>query len=185
MPISTTTRLTTAEQLFALVPDGFRYELESGKLCMMSLAGGRHGRITFRVGYLLNRHVDENNLGVVYAAETGFLIASNPDTVLAPDVAFVSGARHKQIIDEERYVPLAPDLIVEVLSPSDRFSKTESKALAWLDAGSKLVLFVDPEQRTVQSYRSRKQIEIFTLGESIDCTIAVPGWRIAVQDIFA
>ncbi|PAY16618.1 hypothetical protein CKO51_25940 [Rhodopirellula sp. SM50] len=184
MPARTTPTLTTAEQLFGMVTDGYRYELVAGELRMMSPAGGRHGRIAVRVAHLLMQHVDANDLGVVYAAETGFRIETDPDTVLAPDVAFVSKARHATIKDEVAYLPLAPDLAVEVLSPSDRFSRVESKAFQWLDAGTKLVLLVDPETQTIHRYPSRKQIEVYQLGETLDCSPAVPAWKLNVKDVF-
>ena len=151
---------------------------------MMSPAGGRHGRIAIRVAHILMQHVDANSLGVVYAAETGFRIQSDPDTVLAPDVAFVCRARQARIDDEISYVALAPDLVVEVLSPSDRFSQVEAKAFQWLDAGTRLVMLVDPETEMIHAYRSRKQIEVFQANETVDCTDAVTGWTFPVQDVF-
>ena len=184
MPVRTTPTLTTAEQLFGMVTDGYRYELVAGELRMMSPAGGRHGRIAIRVAHLLIQHVDANDLGVVYAAETGFRIETDPDTVLAPDVAFLSKARHATIKDEVAYVPLAPDLAVEVLSPSDRFSRVEAKAFQWLDAGAKLVLLVDPETQTIHRYQSRKQIEVYQLGETLECGHAVAAWMLNVKQVF-
>lgn len=151
---------------------------------MMSPAGGRHGRLAYRISLLLGTHVETHRLGVVYAAETGFRIASDPDTVLAPDVSFVNQQRYAEIEDEQGYVPFAPDLVVEVLSPNDRFSRVEAKALAWLDAGCKLVLVVDPEGQRLHSYRSRNQIQIFEQGETVDCTDAVPGWTLSITELF-
>lgn len=151
---------------------------------MMSPAGGRHGRLVNRIAWLLNKHVESQQLGVVFAAETGFRIASDPDTVLAPDVSFINQKRYAAIEDEIGYLPFAPDLVVEVLSPSDRFSRVEAKALAWLDAGCTLVLIVDPEEETLHSYRSRSQIQIFEKGEVVDCTAAVAGWTLSIAEVF-
>ena len=151
---------------------------------MMSPAGGRHGRVSARIAHLLLRHVDANQLGVVYAAETGFLIEKDPDTVLAPDVSFVCDARYALIENEISYLPLAPDLAVEVLSPNDRFTRVESKAFQWLDAGTKLVLLVDPEAQTIHRYQSRKQIEVFDIHETLNCDHAVPNWSLTVQQVF-
>ena len=88
--MSTTTNPMTAQQLAALPDDGKRYELVRGELHMMSPAGHEHGRVAMRLGSQLEQHVRGHQLGTVYAAETGFLIAREPDTVRAPDVAFVS-----------------------------------------------------------------------------------------------
>ena len=184
MPTSVKPRLTTAAELFELSTDGVRHELFEGSLRMMSPAGGRHGRLAIRIAWLLNNHVMAKQLGVVLAAETGFRISVDPDTVLAPDVAIVENSRYSQVENEIGYLPLAPDLAVEVLSPNDRFSRVESKALAWLDAGSKLVLLVDPEMETIHAYRSRSQIQIFEKLESIECDDAVPGWTLEVNEVF-
>ena len=151
---------------------------------MMSPAGGRHGRVAIEIAHLLKKHVDQFDLGVVYAAETGFLIERDPDTVLAPDVAFISASRHALLENEISYLPMAPDLAVEVLSPNDRFSRVESKAFQWLDAGTKLVLLVDPENKAVHGYRSRKQIEVYEIAETVDCTNAVADWSFNVTDVF-
>ena len=151
---------------------------------MMSPAGGRHGRIAVQVAYLLKTHTDATSQGVVFAAETGFLIHTDPDTVLAPDVAFVSRARFETIEDEAQYVPFAPELAVEVLSPNDRFARVESKAFAWLDAGTKLVLIVDPENESIHAYRSRKRIEVFDRTETINCHDSVAEWTLVVDQVF-
>ncbi len=151
---------------------------------MMSPAGGRHGRLALRIGWLLNNHVESNALGVVLAAETGFRISVDPDTVLAPDVAYVERTRYNAIENEFGYLPLAPDLAVEVLSPSDRFTRVESKAMAWLDAGCKLVLLIDAEAETAHAYRSRSKIQIYQKEEMLDCSDVVTGWRIEVSEFF-
>jgi len=184
MPIASQIRRTTAKELSEQLADGFRYELVLGVLAMMSPAGGRHGRIAVQVAHLLKNHTDARSLGVVFAAETGFKIASNPDTVLAPDVAFITKEKYETIENEDQYIPFAPDFVVEVLSPSDRFSRVESKAFAWLDAGTKLVLIIVAENETVHTYRSRKQIAVFQRFETIECDDAVPGWTLQVDQVF-
>lgn len=184
MPTPTGPTAATADQLFSLAADGYRYELIAGEIKMMSPAGGQHGRVASQIAYLLKRHVDTHHLGVVYAAETGFLIQTNPDTVLAPDAAFVSTARHRTLEDETGYLPLAPDLAVEVISPNDRFSRVEAKALTWLDAGTKLVLLIDPAEQTIHAYRSRKRIDIYHPEETVDCSDAVRGWQLTGKDVF-
>jgi Uma2 family endonuclease len=176
--------MTTADQLYAMPDDGWRYELVAGELRMMSPAGGQHGRIAIQIAHLLMQHVEPLGLGVVYAAETGFVIARNPDTVIAPDVAFVTKSRKETIENEAGYVPFAPDLAIEVLSPHDRFSQVETKAFRWLDAGTKLVLLIDPDTQTVHRYQSRKQIAVYQAGEVVDCAIAVTDWQLSVNEAF-
>lgn len=184
MPIQVQPQTVSARELRALPDDGKRYELLKGALHMMSPAGGRHGRLANHFSWLLNNHVQPQQLGEVFAAETGFLISTDPDTVLAPDVAFVSRSRFEDLQDDTGYLPLAPELAVEVLSPNDRFSRVELKAFTWLDAGCSLVLLIAPESQRVHVYRSRQQIQVFEAGEILDCSPAVPGWQIQIADIF-
>ena len=184
MPTSYQSRTVTAEELYEISSDGNRYELIQGTLQMMSPAGGRHGRLANHLAWLLSNHVNTNALGVVFAAETGFRIAADPDTVLAPDVAFVSQLRFRGHEHETGYLPIAPDMVMEVLSPSDRFSRVEAKAMAWLDAGCRMVLLVDPENLSVHVYQSRQQIQVYEKHEAIDCHPVVQQWRLELNQVF-
>lgn len=178
------TKFSTAEQLARLPSDGKRYELVEGVLKMMSPAGGRHGRIAGRVFKLLVNHVDEHELGYAFAAETGFMISREPDTVRAPDAAFVNRARMSEVEDDSGFLPFAPDLAVEVVSPHDSFAEVENKALSWLEAGTQLVLIVEPESETVHAYRSRSLIVVLKSTEILDASDAVDGWKVSVSDLF-
>ena len=174
----------TAEQLFAMPNDGNRYELVQGTLRMMSPAGSEHGRIAMRIASRLARHVEELNLGETYAAETGFLIASDPDTVRAPDAAFVSHALLETIEPTSGYLPLAPDLVVEVISPHDSFSEVEAKAEQWLLAGTKTVLIADPANQTLSVYADVSQIRVLRAGQTFDAGDVCGGWELKVDDAF-
>ena len=178
-------RHITAEELLEMPDDGFRRELVEGELRKMAPAGNRHGHLALEIGSELRNHVKANNLGRVYAAETGFEISSNPDTVLAPDVAFVRQERLDETGEVSGYWPGAPDLVVEVVSPDDRHSKMVEKSLAWLEAGCRMVLVADPERQYVTVYRSREDIHILTGRDTVDCADVVPGWRLHLADIFA
>jgi Uma2 family endonuclease len=181
------TRRTTAEELLRMPDDGFRYELVRGELRKMPPAGSEHGVIAMDIGVSLGNHVKANRLGRVYAAETGFLLASDPDTVRAPDVAFVSRERVEEAGRVAGYWPGAPDLVVEVVSPNDTHAQVTEKALAWLEAGCRMVLVADPERRVVTVYRSRSEIRILTAeaGDVIDGGDVVPGWKLPVAELFA
>ena len=176
--------MSTAELLANMPDDGNRYELVGGVLRMMSPAGGRHGRIAVGISILLGIHVKENDLGATFAAETGFKIATDPDTVGAPDAAFVTRAKIDSLEDDSGYLPFAPDLAVEVVSPSDSFASVEEKAFDWIDARTQLVLVVVPESRSVHAYRSRKNISVHAEGEIVDADDAVAGWKLEVSKIF-
>ena len=174
----------TAGELFARSAELGRCQLVRGELTMMSPAGPQHGRIANRIAYLLSRHVDEHGLGVVFAAETGFVIESDPDTVLAADVSFVRQDIYEPLADEQRFLRVAPDLVVEVISPSDSFHQIESKSFRWIDGGGvRLVLLADPDGSSIHAYRSRREMQLCESGV-IDCTDAVPGWLLDVEAVF-
>ena len=137
------TQLLTADELLRWPDDGQRYELIDGKLKQLASAGSQHGRVVLNVTTPFDQFVRSNSLGVVFAAETGFRLRSNPDTVRAPDVAFVSQERYALVGDVPGYWPGAPDLAIEVVSPSDNYAEVEEKVFDWLDAGTRLVIVFD------------------------------------------
>jgi Uma2 family endonuclease len=183
--MSTTATLMTAEELMRLPRGQFRYELIDGELKQMSPSGHTHGRIAMRLSAPLAVYVGENELGEVYAAETGFKLKSNPDTVRAPDLSFITQKRVDEVGETKGYWRGAPDLAVEVLSPGDVVSEVEQKVGEWLDAGSRLVWVVSPKMRTVTVYRSRTDIEILTEKDSLDGGVVVPGFAYPITKLFA
>ena len=185
--MTTGARLITAEELLGRPSDGRRHELVRGELREMAPAGNKHGYLALEIGSELRNHVKANGLGRAYTAETGFKIASDPDTVRAPDAAFVSQPRLDEIGEVEGYWPGAPDLAVEVISPNDVHTEVVEKSLSWLEAGCLMVLVVDPGQRTVTVYRSLDDIRILKAeaGTAIDGDDVVPGWRLPLAELFA
>ena len=151
---------------------------------MMSPAGSEHGRIAANVLLSLAQHVKQKKLGTVYAAETGFLLGTGPDTVRAPDVAFVRKERLDELGAVAGYLPLAPDFVAEIVSPTDSYSQVKEKALAWIDAGVRMVLVVDPVTRTVQAYRSADNIVWLNREQQLDASDVVSEWSLSVADIF-
>jgi len=179
-----TPQVMTAEELLRLPDDGFRYELVQGALRRMSPAGHRHGRLALNITTPLDQYVRANNLGAVYAAETGFQLTVDPDTVRAADVAFVRQERVEAVGDTDGYWPGAPDLAVEVVSPNDLYTEIEEKVIDWLDAGTQMVVIINPRKRFVTVYRSRTNITLLTENDTLDGADVVPGWHIAVHDLF-
>ena len=182
--LMSTASVVTAEQLLKLPEDGNRYELVQGVLKMMSPAGGRHGRIAMKLALLIGQHVQAYSLGEVFAAETGFLLATNPDTVRAPDVAFVSETTLGDFRDEPGYLPVVPEFVAEVVSPNDRSSDVEEKVASWLDVGGSCVLVVDPQTKTIRRYGGANQIARYTEGE-MELSPVLPGLAIDVAKLFA
>lgn len=185
MPRAAEAVAVTADDLLRMPDDGLRRELVRGELRVMTPAGHWHGRVAMRIGVRLARHVEENGLGVVYAAETGFRIGTDPDTVRAPDVAFVRQERAQEVPDARGYWPGAPDLAVEVVSPEDTYGEVEEKVFDWLDAGCRMVVVVSPRKRTATIYRSRTDIVALTEGEELDGGDVAPGWRLPLRELFA
>lgn len=182
--MSAITQPVTAEDLLRMPDDGFRYELLRGELKKMAPASHEHGRIAINISTPLDQHARANKLGRVYAAETGFKITSNPDTVRAPDVAFVSGQRLEQAGSVKGYWPGAPDLVVEIISPGDIYTEVEEKVFDWLEAGTRMVVVVNPRKRVVTVYRSLTDIVILTERDALEGSDVMVGWSIAVKDIF-
>lgn len=177
---------TTAEQLLRMPDDGSRYELVGGKLKRMTPTGNEHGYLAGEIFGELRSYVKSHGLGRTYAAETGFKVASNPDTVRAPDAAFVRRERIEEVGQVEGYWPGAPDLAVEVVSPNDTYAQVTEKALAWLEAGTLMVLVLDPGEarRTVTVYRSAEHIRVLSEEDAIDGADVVPGWKLPVAALF-
>jgi len=178
------TSLMTADDLLCRPDDGFRYELFQGELKKMAPASHEHGRIAINISTPLDQHARANKLGRVYAAETGFKLSSDPDTVRAPDVAFVSQERLEQIGKVKGYWPGAPDLVVEIISPNDIYAEVEEKVFDWMDAGARMVVVVNPRKRAVTVYRSLTEIVVLTEADTLDGREVIGGWSIAVKDIF-
>ena len=181
------TETVTAEDLLNMPDDGKRRELVKGELRETTPAGDEHGYLALRIASRLERHVDTDKLGRTYTAETGFKISSNPDTVRAPDAAFVNRERVEASGRVMGYREGAPDLAVEVVSPNDRHSEVLDKALEWLEAGCRMVLVADPEQQRIMVYRSREDIRVLTAdaGDVVDGADVVPGWKLPLTEVFA
>ena len=182
--MSTTTQLITAEELLRLPDSPYRHELVKGELITMSLPGEEHGAVIMNIAAPLAQYVKTNDLGLVYGAETGFQIERNPDTVLGADTAFVRKDRVEKDGISKGYRFGAPDLVVEVISPSDNMKKVERKVQQWLSGGARIVWTVDPKTRTVTVYEGPDPVTV--LGEADDLTGAdvVPGFRLPVAEIF-
>lgn len=177
------TRLATAEDLERLPDDDHRYELVDGRIIRMSPVGYQHGLVVTRLIFLLMQHLQDAPDGDVMT-EVGFKLASAPDTVRAPDIAFVrrergAGAEHRG------YYGGAPDLAIEVLSPDDTPSTMHRKVSDYLRAGARLVVVVDPRERTVTSHaRDAAPVRLRSDHHRLDFGSVVPGFSCALGEMF-
>jgi len=175
----------TADQLLQSPYQGQRCELIEGEVTMMSPAGWIHGEIVSTLHCLLASHIEKHKLGKTFCAETGFLLSRNPDTVRAPDFAFIPNASLPASNPEEAFWPGAPDLAVEVLSPDDRTRYVSEKIRLWLSAGAQEVWIVDPELQSVTIHRSTTDISLYAVDQTLHGDEQLlPGFSCAVAEIF-
>lgn len=146
--------LLTIEQ-FARRPDpGYPEELVRGRVVPMPMPRPRHGEICNKVGRILGNWVEEKDLGRVLSNDTGVITERDPDTVRGADIAFYSYTRVPRGPLPDHYLDVAPDLVVEVVSPSDRWPKLLAKVAEYLDAGTSAVLVLDDSRRVAHLYRA-------------------------------
>jgi Uma2 family endonuclease len=172
----------TADQLLAMPEDGLRRELVRGTVRAVSPAGFEHGSAVQRLSALVGAYVLQHDLGEALGAETGFLLSEHPDTVLAPDFAFVRRGR----VPSTRvrgWFRGAPDLAVEVVSPGDSSVAVFAKAHQWLTHGATLVWIVDPDRRTVTAVRGAN-VRVLVADDALEATDLLPGFRCAVAALF-
>ena len=176
--------LMTAEELRHLRLPNTRTELVRGVLVVREPAGYQHGAVAMRLALAVGRFLEIHPLGDLVAAETGFRLASDPDTVRAPDVGFVSRARIPTPAPHG-YAPFAPDLAIEVLSPDDRPGEVLAKVGDWLDAGTRLVWVVDPVRRLARIYRADGTESLVGEADALEGEAVLPGFRHALADVVA
>ena len=177
-------QIMTATELASLSPEASRGELIQGEFISMSPAGFIHGEIAATILITMGQFVRQAQNGKVYAAETGFILKRNPDTVRAPDVAFVTSQRAALQSKETGFFDGAPDLAVEVISPNETVDDIESKLIDYLEAGTQMVWHVFPRTQSITVYRSLTNIRVFTIADKIDCEELLPGFSVAVKEIF-
>ena len=168
------TVMTADQLLHASIPDK-RTELVRGVLVVREPAGYNHGRVIAQLTGRLWSHVERAAAGQLLGAETGFTLFRDPDTVRAPDIAFV----HRDRLPDPAsrgFVELAPDLVVEVLSPDDRPGETLAKVGDWLEAGARLVWVIDPDRRTARVYHADGRETSVTEKEDLTGEDVLPGF---------
>jgi Uma2 family endonuclease len=180
--MSDATRLVTAEELEKFPDDDYRYELVEGRVIRMSPVGFQHGRIVMDFGAKLNIHARTHNLGAVLT-EVGFTLRSSPDTVRAPDIAFIKQDRIPSV-DPRGFWKGPPDLAVEVLSPDDRPMEVRTKVAEYLTYSVPLVVVLDPDRKTVSVFRHGVQPVTLGSDDELDLDEVVRGFRCRVREIF-
>jgi Uma2 family endonuclease len=180
------TECHTEDDLLRISTDSsHRYALVRGELIIMSPAGFRHGELAMHLGARLWVYAEDHKLGIVCTAETGFKLESNPDTVLAPDAAFVRQERLPAGKLPVKYFPGPPDLAVEVVSPNDSASEVSEKVQAWLSFGTRLVWVVEPQTQTVAVYRPDGSAQVLGVDDTLRGKDVLPGFQYELNRLFA
>ena len=177
------TRITVDE--FEAACGDERVELIDGVVVSMTPASHEPSRVTMTIGAILWHHARQHRLGDVLSAEAGFVIFPDRATVLAPDVAFVRAGREPQGEARWHFARLAPDLVVEVLSPSDRAADMQAKAVMYQEAGVPLIWVVDPQAQTVTVLAQGQAPLELTATDALNGGEVLPDFQIEVAELFA
>ena len=181
---ATSTALMTAEELLQLPDDDLRHELINGELITMPVPRLPHSRIEARLGVPLGQFIWDHDLGEVYFGDGGFQLTWNPDTVVGPDIAFISKERLKEVAEVKGYWQGPPDLAVEVYSPGYRPGKVSERISRLFNAGTKQVWIVNLKHCTVTVYRSISDTTTFSGSDYLESPDMFPGLRISLDKIF-
>jgi Uma2 family endonuclease len=173
--------LMTAEELIRLPKGQHRYELLNGELLTMSPSGGKHGLTVARLTTRLDTYAELNDVGFVFGAETGFRLERDPDTVLAPDISFILKERLADV--SSGYMTIAPDLVVEVISPSDRPGRIEAKTRRWLSFGVQSIWLVRPQTRSIETISRTNDKRMFYEADILSDNV-VTGFGVLVGEVF-
>jgi Uma2 family endonuclease len=183
MTAATESKPITEEEL-ALLPGVGPCELVEGRIVPMSPTGGEHGRIELNFGAALTAYARSQRLGKVLVGEVGIVTRRNPDTVRGADVVFLSSERYERLASKQGFLDLAPDLIVEVLSPHDSAAGLTHKLREYFAIGVRLVWVADPEARAVLAYRSLTDVREFRETDRLSGDDVLPGFEIEVVALF-
>lgn len=187
------TKRMTAEELAAWPGRAGRSELVRGVYVAMAPGSGGHGAVGANAGYWIMDHVRRHPTGRVYTAETGFILFRNPDTVRAPDAAFLRFPRADHPLDQPGFIEGPPDLAVEVVSPGDTAHEVAATVDDYLTAGTPLVWVVRPSERTVTVHRravgadgaaGAAETRVLGEGDVLDGGDVLPGFAVAVGRLF-
>jgi Uma2 family endonuclease len=185
MTSATATKLITAEEFLQMPEpkDGSRQELVRGVIVTMPPPAARHGACCSKIVRRLGNFVEDNRLGTVLCNDAGFISERDPDTVRGPDVSFWNRERLPELPDG--YVPIPPDLAVEVVSPNDHYTRVQNKVRDYLTKGVRLIWVIDPEDRSVTVYRATGQMTILTETGTLSGEEVVLGFTCRVADLFS
>jgi Uma2 family endonuclease len=179
-----TQKLITAEEFSRMPdpPDGSQQELVKGVIVTMPPPGGRHGVCCLKIGRHIGNFVEDKNLGTTASNDTGFITERDPDTVRGPDISFWTRERLPDV--PVTYIQIPPDLLVEVVSPSDHYARIQKRVSEYLDKEVRLIWIADPEDRSVTVYRPGQKMVVLSENETLTGEDVLPGFSCKVADLF-
>lgn len=175
--------LVTGEELLAMGDIG-PSELIEGRIVPMSPTADEHGGYESNFDEYLKAFVRKHKLGKVRVGEVGIYIRRNPDTIRAADVAFISNDRYAQRKSQHGYLDVPPELIVEIMSPDDRWSEVTQKLRDYFSIGVRIVWVADPATRIVYTYRSLTDVREFGEADTLTGDDVLPGFSVPVASLF-
>ncbi|MBA2595366.1 MAG: Uma2 family endonuclease [Chloroflexia bacterium] len=178
-----TTRLYTIENVEQSPPEG-EWELIDGELVLMTPAGLESSSLGLRIGRIVGNFVDAHDLGMMTGADGGYVLFPDRQTLRAPDVGFIQKDRIPPVEELSRFPRLAPDLAIEVLSPSDKMVDALSKVTMYLQAGVRIVWLIDPETMSITVFRPDAALAVLKEGDTLDGGDVLPGFSVPVAEIF-
>jgi Uma2 family endonuclease len=186
-PLATTnmaeeSKLITGKELLAMGDIG-PCELVEGRIVSMSPTKIRHGQLEYRLARMLGEFVEVNDLGEIFVGEVGIYVQRNPDTVRAADVLFISHERLAKATTDD-FLDVAPELVIEIMSPSDRWSEVRRKLREYLAAGVAVVLVVEPDERIISAFRSLTDVQEFTAEDVLVMEDVLPGFQLSLAGLF-
>ncbi len=180
-----TTGLMTAKDLWDLEDNGCRHELIRGEIRSMPPTGEAHGHLMGKLSHLIWRYLDEYPVALLAVGDPGYMLGHDPDIVLAPDLAITLTERLHGERADRGFPNRAPDVVIEILSPSDRIGPVNEKVSLYLEAGVQIVWLIDQDNRTVTEYSAIQPVRFLQPGDTLAATSVLPGFELEVDEIFA
>lgn len=182
--MSTTETLLTAEEYAQLPDDGRITELVRGKVVEMNVPNARHGQVCFRISRIVGNYIVDHGLGHVLANDSGVLTEHDPDTVRGADLAYYSFSKIPNGILPQGYLKVAPDIVFEVLSPSDRWNEMHAKIAEYLDASVSVVCVLDPATEEAHLFYRDKSPRALAGSDELTFPEQLGDFRVAVRKLF-
>ncbi len=182
--MATTTTNITAEEYLRLPDSGQPTELVRGEVLTMNPPNSRHGQICSKIARLIGNYAEEHDLGHVVCNDSGVITGRDPDTVRGADIAFYSYEKVPRGPLPQGYLPVPPDLVIEVLSPNDRRSQLLAKVAEYLDAGVTAVCVLDDESRRAELYYQDKPTDTIEERESLEIPEILGEFTVSVGQFF-